>query len=390
MVETANRFNILDFAPAGQAIDRAGSMDVSDALAKAVEAANAMTHFAKDHPPQPACIYIPAGIYRVSKPPPMFKGAGCVIGDGSAQTILNLSPEFVGDLFAWSEAWIVYKTSGATARGLRINGSQQARAAQNALMFYDRNDNVTLDDLYINDVPGRAIGIGLLKPIGSAGQAYIRESNFRSLRVFGCGRADVPAVEIASQGTGHLDGTNEVSTSQLDIFAAKGVSLVIRNSSTGVVRDLKFDALRIEGGGGDGPGQGDLLQIGDPNMRGGVGHLSFTNLELIDPNPGYAAVRITAAPPPAEAPARIYLQGYIGGGLSKGEGLRIDRGTLIEAILNQIRTDGTNVAIGPDVKDVVLDGGGAEKQWTISIDPSSRSAVQVPVRQMLAPKDHPG
>lgn len=381
---SANDLNLLDFVAEGMTVDRTGATDVSAALTAAVNAANGMTYFASDHAPQPACIHVPRGIYRVTQPPPMFKGAGCVIGDGSAQTIINLTPGFSGDLFSWAEAWIVYGTSGPTVRGLRINGDPKARAQQNALMFYDRNDNVDLDDLYIDRLPGRALGIGLLRPAHSPGQAYIRESHFQSLRIFRSGRPEVPAVEVTSQGGGQLDGTNELSASQIDIFGSRGVSLAIHNHSSGVVRDLKFDSLRIEGSDGAGPDAtitaGDLLQIGDPSSAGRIGHLSFTNLELIDPPQGYAAVRIASSAAPGQGPGRIYLQGYIGGGLSNGEGLRVDNGRLIHAIFDQILTKGTNIVIGPGVTNIVLDGSGAEKEWTFSIDPAAKGALLTPAR----------
>ncbi len=377
--QTPGRVEVLNFMPPGQA--GGGAVDITDALSAAVQAANERTHFAKDHPPQPACIHIPVGTFRISRPPPMFKGAGCVLGEGSGQSVLDLDPGFAGDLFAWSEAWAAYGTFGAAAKGFRVNGAKQAHGVQNALMFYDRNDNVSLDDVYINDMPGRAIAFGLLKPVNSAGQAYVRESNFRAVRIFGSGRTDTPAFEIASQGNGHNDGTNEINAAQIDIFASAGASLVIRNNGTGITRDIKFDTLRIEGG--DGTGRGDLLQIGDPQMMGSVGHLFFTNLELLDPNPGHAAVRITSGGTIEQAPSRISLQGYIGGGLSKGEGLRIDSGSLIQANFNQIRTDGPNVAIGRNVKDIVLDGNGAETTWTYTIDAASRNAIRVVTRQTV-------
>ncbi len=380
----SNDLNLLDFTAGGKKVQRTGGTDISAALTAAVNAANGMTYFASGHAPQPACIHIPRGVYTVTQAPPMFKGAGCIVGDGSAQTIIDLAPGFSGDLFSWAEAWIVYGTSGATVRGLRINGAPNARSQQNALMFYDRNDNVDLTDLYIDHLPGRALGIGLLRPSNSAGQAYIRESHFLSLRIFGSGRPGVPAVEITSEGSGQLDGTNEISASQIDIFGSRGVSLAIHNHSSGVVRDIKFDSLRIEGSDAVGPDAvttaGDLLQIGDSTSKGRIGHLSFTNLELLDPPRGYAAIRVASNAFPGEGPSRIYFQGYIGGGLSNGEGLRVDNGSKIHAVFDQILTIGTNVVIGPRVTNIVLDGGGAELEWTFFVDPASAGTVTTPTR----------
>jgi hypothetical protein len=154
--------------------------------------------------------------------------------------------------------------------------------------------------------------------------------------------------------------------------------LVIRNSSAhGVIRDLKFESLRIEGlefGAYD----GDLLDVGDPQMEGLIGNLSFTNLELIDPYVAHAAFRVVSAAAPGAGPARIFIQGFIGGGIPKGFGLRIDNGSSIRAVLSEIRSVETNVTIGPKVSDIVLDGGGAERTWTYQIDPSSVGAVLTP------------
>ncbi len=375
---SSRSFSILDFAPPGGSVDQSGQTDTAEALGAAIRAANGFTFYSPTHPAEPACVFIPAGIYRVSAALPAFLGAGCLIGVGSAQSVIVIDSKVSGDVFVWSEAWSAYRTSGATVRGIQIKGVAQSVGQQNALMFYDRNDDITLADVLITDVPGRAIGTGILKPKGSAGQAYIRESHFSDVWIWRCGASHVPAFELATQGTGIEDGTNEVSLARIDIYGSKGPSLVIRNSSAhGVIRDLKFESLRIEGlefGAYD----GDLLDVGDPQMEGLIGNLSFTNLELIDPYVAHAAFRVVSAAAPGAGPARIFIQGFIGGGIPKGFGLRIDNGSSIRAVLSEIRSVETNVTIGPKVSDIVLDGGGAERTWTYQIDPSSVGAVLTP------------
>jgi hypothetical protein len=371
-------FSILDFAPSGESVDQSGVRDTAQALGAAIRAANGFTLYSPAHPAEPACVFIPAGVYRVSAALPEFVGAGCLIGEGSAQSVIIIDPKMSGDVFVWSEAWSAYRTSGATVRGIQIKGVPPALGRQNALMFYDRNDSVTLEDVLITDVPGRAIGTGILKPKGSAGQAYIRESHFRDVWIWRCGASHVPAFEFATQGTGTEDGTNEISLARIDIYGSRGPSLVVRNNSAhGVIRDLKFESLRIEGLEA-GTYDGDLLDIGDPQMAGLIGNLTFTNLELIDPYIGQSAVRIASSAAAGSGPARIFIQGFIGGGIPKGFGLRIDNGSSIRAVLSEIRSSGTNVTIGPKVSDIVLDGGGAERSWTYQIDPSSAGAVLTP------------
>src|SRR5215472_16918395 len=83
--EAQGRLNILDYCQPGMPVDRQGKADASQAIINAIIAANTMT--AKG---EPACIYIPAGIFRIVSNPPQFARAGCVVGDGPTQSILNL------------------------------------------------------------------------------------------------------------------------------------------------------------------------------------------------------------------------------------------------------------------------------------------------------------
>ena len=382
----ADIYNIRDFGAKGD-----GVTDDSAALNAAIVAANLKTFYSTQHVPQPACVYGPAGKYRIVTPPARLQGAGCIMGDGANQTIFNLDASFAGDLFQWSEAWIVYGTSGPKAHGIRINGALNASAQQNALMFYDRNDNIDLADIDIWNVPGRALGFGIVKSTTNPPQAYIRESRMRAIRVFNSGAPGVPAVEFATQGTNGPDGTNEVSVSQLDIYGSNGPSLVIRNSSTkgtaaraGIIRQLKFDALRIEGT-ENGTAPGDLLQIGDATMSGDIGHLSFTNSHLVDPYPGYAALRVASSTAAGAGPSRIYFQGFIGGGVPAGKGLVVDNGNRIKIVVDQIRSNDTNVTVGPNVTGLHLDGNGLETTWTYSIDPTSVAGVSIPLRRSGSP-----
>jgi len=363
----ADRLSILEYAVPNSSVDRTGQRDASPALASVVAAANAKTSKG-----EPACIYIPPGIYRVVTPPPQLVGAGCVVGDGPSQSVLSIDPQFKGDLFAWSEAWFP-KMPGPTVTGLKIRGNRTARNLQNALVFYDRNDQVYLENIDILDLHGRALYSGVTQTVT---QAYMRESHMRSLRFFGDGAPDVPVVEFNSQGTGDTDATNEIRMSQVDIFGSFGPSFVIRNNGSGAVRNIAVDGLRIEGT-QNGAVSADLLTIGDPVMRGNVNNILLTGLELIDPYARYAAIRLTA-PQTVAAPYQITVQGFIGGGMPNGQGLRIDAGRTSVFRFSGIHTTDTNVVIGPGVSEVVLDGGGQEIHWTYKIDPTSLSGLRVP------------
>jgi hypothetical protein len=356
----ADRFELLDYPP----VDRTGHADASEALARAIAAANLVTARG-----EPACVHIPPGTYRIAHAPPEFARAGCVHGDGSTQSVLLLDRGFAGDLFVWSEAWAP-TTPGPTVTGLKIVGGRQAPGPQNALLFYDRIDNLFLDDVEIDNLPGRALYSGATR---HAAQAYLRESHLRSLRFFDDGAPGIPVVEFSSAGTGRTDASNEIRLSQVDIYGPHGPGFVIRNSGEGVVRAITAEALRIEGT-ENGDIAADLLTIGDPAMRGNVNTIDFSDLELIDPYRGFAALRLTAAPG-AEAPYQVSVTGWIGGGEPHGEGLRIDAGRSSIFRFSAMHTEGTNVVIGPGMTQVLLDGGGREACWSFCIDPTSAAGV---------------
>jgi hypothetical protein len=368
----ADRLNLLDYAPPHTRLDRGGTEDASAALAAAIEAANAFTAHGA-----PACIHIPAGTYRIVTPPPAFQRAGCITGDGPSQSTLKLDRRFAGDLFAWSDSWVV-TTPGPAITGLTIKGDRAAAAVQNALVFYDRNDQVFIDNVDIIDLPGRALYSG---PTWHTSQAYMRESHLRALRLFNDGTRALPVIEFASAGAGQTDASNEIDLAQVDVFGPHGPGLVIRNNGAGAIRDINFESLRIEGW-QSGTGRGDLLTIGDPNMRGRVNNIRLTGVELIDPQSGYAALRLTAAPG-AEAPYQITFQGLIGGGAPRGQGLRIDAGRTSTFRFSGVHSFGTNIVIGRGVSGVVLDGGGQERFWTYAIDPASTHGVSAPVLREL-------
>jgi len=365
----ADRLNVLDFAPRGLGVDRTGAADDSQALTNVINAANAITMKG-----QPACVYLPAGTYRIVTRPPSFIKAGCIKGDGPTQTIIEIDSSFTGDLFSWSESW-AKTTPGPTVVGLRIQGDRSATALQNAFVFYDRNDEVFLDNVEVWNLHGRALYSGITK---HASRAYMRESHMRSLRFFEDGAPGVPVVEFSSQGIGKTDATNQIRIEQVDIFGPYGPGFVIRNDGDGTVRTITAESLRIEGWQRAGETEGDLFTIGDPVMTGNVSNIRLTDVELIDPAPGYAALRLTAAPGSA-APYDITVTGMIGGGVPRGEGLRIDAGRTSVFRFSGIHTFGTNVVIGRGVSQIVLDGGGQEMHWTYSVDPTSRHGVFFPV-----------
>jgi hypothetical protein len=273
-------------------------------------------------------------------------------------------------------------------------------------MFYDRNDAVSLENVDVFNMPGRALASGLVK--NTTASAYLRESQMRGLRFFNDGVAPqggtipcvpvtpgVPAVEFNTNNGGAGggdDSTNEISVSQMDIFGAKGPSLVIRNIY-GYIRDMKFDQIRIEGT-QDPSGllsAGDLIQIGDATSNGNVNSITFTNSELIDPYVGCAALRTTASSI-ALAPYNITFHGLIGGGLPNGQGIRIDAGRLMKFIVPAMYTLGPNVVVGMAVGSTttpaatnmvncctVIDAYGFEANMTYAVAPINAAVLKSPV-----------
>jgi hypothetical protein len=361
--------NILSFPSKEGAVDRSGVRDASKSLADAIQVANGKTAVG-----EPACVYIPPGVYKITRAPPEFIRAGCVRGDGPTQSIIKLDPKFDGDLFSWSEAWAV-TTAGPTVIGIRVQGDESSPHIQNAFVFYDRNDEVFVDNVDVRHLHGRALYSGVTK---HTVQAYLRESRFRSIRFSSDGAPNVPVAEFNSQGSGPgIDATNEIRISQLDIYGARGPSFVIRNNGSGTVRNIVIDGIRVEGT-EHGKTEADLLTIGDPQMRGAVANVTLMAMELIDPYRGFAALRITAAAD-GVAPYQIFVEGLIGGGLANGQGLRIDAGRTSTFHFVGIHTVDTNVVIGRGVKQIEIDGGGLESSWTYRIDPTSIQGIAVPM-----------
>jgi hypothetical protein len=368
------RIDLLDFAAPGGTVDRSGHADASGALAAAIRAANAITARG-----DPACVYVPAGVYRIVTPPPAFARAGCITGEGPTQSIFKLDPAFAGDLFAWSEAWAP-TTPGPTVVGLAIRGDPAATPLQNALVFYDRNDRVFIDNVEVDGLHGRALYSGVRKHMP---EAYMRESRMRSLRFFNDGAPGVPVVEFCSEGSGHGEATNEIELSQIDVFGPRGPGLVIRNNGSGSMRDITIESIRIEGL-QSGKTEGDLLILGDREMPGSVNNIRLKDLELLNPAPRYSAMLVTA-PPGEKVPYQITVDGSIGGGVPRGTGLLIEAGRTSFFHFSELHTWNTNVVVGRDVSGIVVDGDGQEKRWTTRIDPSSIAGVSTPVLQPLRP-----
>ncbi len=388
----AEQINVRDYGATGDA-----RTDDSAAFVGAIEAANARAG-SSGGANTPICIYVPSGRYRISANHlPMFYRNGCILGDGALKSIISVGDQYAGDIFSWSEAWMAQsypfrgdtidlsaQAAGPIVKGISIVGVRSAPNIQNAFVFYDRVDFLTMDDVSVDYLRGRALYSGVRK---QAPEAYLRESRLQNLRFFNDGDGQTAVVEFSSAGNG--DATNEIDVVNLDIYAPYGPGLVIRSENPkSAVRAMKFSNLRIEGK-EDNPGgiRADLLVIGDPVATGRVSGIAFSLLELIDPYAGQAAMRLTASSPRFQ-PYGIRAEGIIGGGKPAGRGLQIDAGRNSYFHFSDIHTNDTAISIAapPMTGDgIALDGNGAEDRWTYDVDPRALAFVSTPVRKRGVP-----
>jgi hypothetical protein len=341
---------------------------------------------------RPSYVFMPTGNYLIdsTSTPLMQSGLG-VKGEGTDKTNIIIGANYVGDLFSWSEAWggtamignglgnptylISGDTSGPKAVGFSVMGTRAAGAQQNVLMFYDRNDNVFIDDIEITAVNGRCLGSGTLRVTV---EAYMRESLIGRLRCHAAGAPGIPAMEFGTVSGG--ESSNEINLNDINIYANYGDGLVFKDNIGGI----RISKLRIEGQQWADLGA-DLLRIGDPaSMYGSIVGITVDQLELFTAYPGKAALRVTA--PPADA-SRIYfirvLSGAIGSGLPMGYGVVLEAGRNMTFKLHDIYSWNTNWTMTSAAAGTFLDMDGQEQNLTYNV--ANPRALSMPVRKIGLP-----
>lgn len=344
-------------------------------------------------------VKIPAGAYYLETlANPLMTCNISIVGDGESQTSLFIDPNFSGDVFAWSDPWLGAGTgafpfdgptlpisanmAGPRVEGFRIVGDRTAAGQQNAFMFYDHADWLSLSHLGVYYLHGRALCLACA--VKHDAVRYVRESRLDHLRFYSDGLANVPVLELGAGGAGVA---NDVRGSKIDIYASYGPSFVIRADTGAAIGQDHFDDVRIEGLEWNAPGiAGDLLQIGDASLGGRVVDVYFANLQLIDPYASYCAMRLTGSSQ-ANQPYDIYvLNGSIGGGAAYGKGLCIDAGRNSFFQFGQITTIDTNLTVGATPLTsggLVLGGAATLANLTTSIDPSAAAFVVAPLNPGL-------
>lgn len=311
---------------------------------------------------RPPVLDVPPGVYLIGPaagPMPLLTQGFTIQGSGTSESIFKLDDTFVGHLFAWSEAWVagfydnnsvnaVNDTSGPAVTGVKIVGSLKTKNSQSAIVFYDRNDFVTLRDLEISYINGPCLSIGkvLRRP-----QGYLRESTFFNIRCWKSGSDNQPAIDIGSTSQVGSDATNELDFYKLAVFDARRVGVSIGNANPfNATRKIRFFGLRVEKTGGD------AVVIAPQDTHGQVAEVDFYDLSTS--NSGSAGLRIGN-----ESGNQPYAIGVHGGLFGPGNtvGLAIDSGRMIEIDLSGI--DGPVVlgsGLGPDIR---ISGNGSERAW---------------------------
>ncbi len=382
-IATASVLNVRNFGATGN-----GITDDTAAFAAAITQVNAQLAAGT-----PATLYIPAGVYFINGATslPTFSRGGSLVGDGPHKTYVRLGPSYAGDLFSWSEAWALNAYNGTslspgadqagpTIEGLSVLGDRGISGQQNAFVFYDRDDFITMRDVHVYFLKGRGLYMGVAKNV--PGHAYVRESKFTNLLFWQCGNASVSAVEITSVGPAGEDATNELSFYGLDVIGPTGRGLVIRNTNASIpVRLIRFFGLRAEGGGAN---AGDLVTIGDSTLTGGVNNVQIYGFESNNTASGYTALRFTASSAAAQ-PYNILVEGTIP--TSNGDGVHVDAGRQIRLLLSDVQapsgkaiTVGPSPLVGPNIE---ISGNGAETTWSYNIDPTSTQNVRTPGYPLL-------
>lgn len=306
------------------------------------------------------------------------------IGHGSMSTVISLATGLSGDVFSWSEVWLkttppTYSDFGVRLRGFSIVGDRTTSNQQNALMFYDRTDDLLIEDVSVWSVRGRALMTGTPS---ATSQGYMRESRINNFRVFWSGLSGFPVVEFHTAGAG--DATNCVRVHSMDIFGSYSEGLVIRNKNSAKnIQQMDFHSLRIEGTISPSPAiTADTLVIGDAGATylGGISQLNFFGVTLIQPYTGQNALTITATD--ATVGTNIYELNFKGLGMGPGPGggINIQAGRVLSFEVFENSVSGTKLTIaaaggGKVGAPIGISGPGLNAGSSASIDSTSAQSV---------------
>ena len=342
-------------------------------------------------------IYVPPGNYLLkSTPIPTFNGIGSgIIGEGQHVSNFVIDPTYAGtngtgDIFSWRVSWMgnSYGSqtlwlgadgAGPLVHSIGITGFQYIAQQQNAFMFYERNDNIEIDNVDVRFLNGRCLAMGFPTPGGTDVVAYSRENRI-SLRCLGTGLPNVASVEVDSFYTTVGDSSNQTEWRNLQILFPRGTGLLIHNSSNPVkgTGAQRFFGLRVESFEGIG---GDLIQFGNNPSdidTPGVAGIKVYGLLTNGVNQGFSSLRITSKGNTSLGAGDISIDGGVYSGF--GDGISIDGGERIDIQLHEIGAVGTKFWIGPiphTGQNIRIDMQGRERFFPWLMDSSAIPNVSI-------------
>ena len=278
-------------------------------------------------------------------------GALTILGDGPHQSTIRVGSRYSGAVISVSEAWnrASYVNpfspradfSGITLQGFSIVGDNSTSNKQDGIVFYDRNDFVSIRDVDVRFLSGRCLYVGATLNVD---QAYMRESNIDNLHCWHTGPRNAATFEISSATTRTSDASNEINIHALNILGAAGAGFKISNPlNHSASRQIKIFGLRVESSGGD------QIVIQDEGDAGTVANINFYGMESIGAPAGSTSFKINARNNPYNI--NVY-GGYIYA--SAGAGIDIEGGSSITVQLGALATAQTSVKTGASINGPVV------------------------------------
>lgn len=335
-----------------------------------------------------SCVYLPTGSYLIRQGMPTFTSPGCVYGDSAMQTWIVATPDMTGDVLSWSDAWsnglsgfgfgdgginnsAVNQVPGPYLANISLYADRTGGSAQNGVMFYDHDDFVFLNNVYIQGFNGYGIGAGLTKntSIGS-----LRESKFEQVRVFLSGTPTQAAISFQANNS-IAAATAEIRLSNIDIYAphGDGLSFTAPTGSGSKVGAVLMNNIRIEAQEFDAIQGGNLFVIGSASSSGDIGGnagaIACFACRFVNPYLGKSAILLDA-PNTAAAPFGISIKGAeIVGATNQGNGLTINYGRTNIFEFEGNSSTGPNVTLGVNAgaDNEIIAAGGSEASLTYSV-----------------------
>ncbi len=346
-------------------------------------------------------VYVPSGVYKISAP---FAGSYIrefisYFGDGPVESILKITKDFSGTVFPYSNVWAVTaqgvpvfspaatsaalakRRLGVSVQSLGITGDRTSVNEQVAIGLFDAVDQFTVKDVMVSFFPGRVIWAGVTRQNTTRG--CFRESTIRDFRCYSSGAPGNPVVEINSDAGS--EGSNEIVMDNINIFAPydKAISFRAQKANCGIYRlsNIRREGIQPQFGNNI---QADLLSFGHPDDEKNTSDVCISNLKLLNPYPGFSAIKIDKGGLTTDAPYQIYIgpMNISSSTPGMGNGVTILAGRRMNFMGDIVVKSGAlSVIVGPSSGGVqgfinFNCGGGGPLTW--NIDPTSIGKVTIP------------